>query len=580
MEGGGAEVDRRREIRAQESRIEFVLAGIFTLLVAGTLYYVYDLFEPLAPSFNLAAWAWFTASVTLVMALAPIIFFVRRPDPDGIERIWSPFGKVVAILFDIAVASSVWLLLPYASEPLQLLMVIFYSAAISGQVISTAESIGTNVFAVLVIFGSAALFFLQTDSDYAISVAIFLLAFGGLMILVALILKQAIRSAISSKMDAERLSEEISIALSDAQQARDARTRFIAAASHDLRQPIQAAMLFFQQATTQKDSLLRREAEDGVRQGFAEVNALLERMMEHLRIESGAITVHPETIELASLFATLAEELAIAARQAGVEIIVKPSQAWVHADRTLLARIMRNLLHNAIIHAKCRYIELEVRPSIDDELEIRVADDGIGLAPGFASHAFEAYVQGGESAQHGLGMGLGLSVARELARLMDGELVAGNGATCGAVFTLTLPTGTVPIPGPLADPSAAEANIGGLDLLLFDDDRASCAALAGLLEHAGAHCQTAHTLDELAQCCAQDRVPHVLITDWQIGEDGTGEDVVAAGRERWPDISVIIMTGESNPLTAIRIAELGWPIFWKPVDFSALCTAISAQAQR
>ncbi|MCP5396017.1 MAG: hypothetical protein H6918_04675 [Sphingomonadaceae bacterium] len=580
MEEELAQADHRREIRAHESKIEFVLAGIFTLLVAGTLYYVYDLFEPLVPAFNLAAWAWFTASVTLVMAIAPIIFFIRKPDPERIERIWSPFGKIVAILFDIAVASSVWLLLPYASEPLQLLMVIFYSAAISGQVISTAESIGTNIFAVLVIFGSAALFFLQTESDYALSVAIFLMAFGGLMILVALILKQAIRSAIASKMDAERLSEEKGIALADAQLARDARTRFIAAASHDLRQPIQAAMLFFQQATTQKDPALRREAEEGVRQGFAEVNALLERMMEHLRIESGAIRVHPETVELASLFDALAEELAPAARQAGVAITVQPTQANVLADRTLLARVLRNLLHNAIIHAKCRHIGLEALPGDSGEVLITVADDGIGLDPGFLAHAFEAYAQDSESANHGLGMGLGLSVARELARLMDGELVAGNRPGSGAVFTLSLPSGTVPAPVAATDCTRPDTNIRGIDLLLLDDDRASSSALAGLLEQAGAHCRLVHAISDIGQQGAQGRAPQILVTDWQVGAGLTGEDVVAAARANWPGIPAIIITGDSNPHTAAKIAELGWTVFWKPVDFAALCAAITAQAQR
>ncbi|APZ98844.1 hypothetical protein BWQ93_10310 [Sphingopyxis sp. QXT-31] len=210
-----------REIRASESRLEFAMAGIFTILIAGTLTYVYQLFAPLVPATNLHIWASFTAFVTLVMAVTPIIFFIRRPSEQAIERYWSPFGKLVAILFDLSAAASVWLLLPFASEPLQLLMVIFYSAAISGQVISTAESIGTNVFAVLSIFGSAAIFFLQADTEYAGSVAAFLMAFGGLMIVVALILKQAIRSAIASRLAAERLSGELAIALEDAQDARE-----------------------------------------------------------------------------------------------------------------------------------------------------------------------------------------------------------------------------------------------------------------------------------------------------------------------------------------------------------------------
>ncbi|WP_292684698.1 histidine kinase dimerization/phospho-acceptor domain-containing protein [Novosphingobium sp.] len=301
-------------IRAAESELEFILSGLLTLLVGGTLYYVYSLFEALAPPWRLNLWAAGTGFVTVLMLATPLAYFAFRPGAEAIERYWSPFGKLVAVLFDLSVASSVWLLLPYASEPLRLLMVLFYSAAISGQVISTAESIWTNLFAVVSIFGSAALFFLQSETAYAVSLAVFLMAFGGLLLVVALILKQAIRSAIESRMEAERVSKELAVALADAQAARDARTRFIATASHDLRQPLQAAMLFFEQVTRQADPQRRDRAIAGVRNGFAEANAMLERMMEHLRIESGAVSVQREAVALGPLFAALADELQPGAR--------------------------------------------------------------------------------------------------------------------------------------------------------------------------------------------------------------------------------------------------------------------------
>lgn len=193
----GADGLIRQEVRATESRIEFGLAGLLALLVGGTLAYVHSLFAPLVPTRELWAWTGSTAFVTALMILVPLLFYRRQPDAAEIARFWSPLGKVVAVLFDLAVAASVWVLLPYASEPLQLLMVIFYSAAISGQVIATAESIGTIIFGVIAVFGSAALFFLDSETLYATSLAIFLLAFGALMVGTALVLKQAIRSAVT-----------------------------------------------------------------------------------------------------------------------------------------------------------------------------------------------------------------------------------------------------------------------------------------------------------------------------------------------------------------------------------------------
>ena len=219
----GADGLIRQEVRATESRIEFGLAGLLALLVGGTLADVHSLFAPLVPTRELWAWTGSTAFVTALMILVPLLFYRRQPDAAEIARFWSPLGKVVAVLFDLAVAASVWVLLPYASEPLQLLMVIFYSAAISGQVIATAESIGTIIFGVIAVFGSAALFFLDSETLYATSLAIFLLAFGALMVGTALVLKQAIRSAVTQGLRAEAISKELALALAETEAERDSR---------------------------------------------------------------------------------------------------------------------------------------------------------------------------------------------------------------------------------------------------------------------------------------------------------------------------------------------------------------------
>lgn len=555
-----------KAIRAAESELEFILSGLLTLLVGGTLYYVYSLFEALAPPWRLNLWAAGTGFVTVLMLATPLAYFAFRPGAEAIERYWSPFGKLVAVLFDLSVASSVWLLLPYASEPLRLLMVLFYSAAISGQVISTAESIWTNLFAVVSIFGSAALFFLQSETAYAVSLAVFLMAFGALLLVVALILKQAIRSAIESRMEAERVSRELAVALADAQAARDARTRFIATASHDLRQPLQAAMLFFEQVARQGETPHRDRAIAGVRNGFAEANAMLERMMEHLRIESGAVSVQREAVALGPLFAALAAELQPGAQRAGMDLRALGSRLHADADRTLLTRILRNLLQNAITHSQGRRLRLWARGAADGRLAIFVADDGTGLSPEFAAAAFDAYSQGRQAAQRGSGMGLGLSIARELARAMGGELELVPGRARGAAFRLTLPSSTAT--GLELDTPAAPGSdsLNGLAVLVIEDDRAGAQALAGLLAQHGAQARIAHDRAALQSVLAGEWTPDAVITDWHIGPDLTGDQAAALVRERWPMARIAVMTGDGTPQTVKAIDTTGLPCLWKPVD--------------
>ena len=203
MTGKTRQATEYQRMRAAESRIEFAVAGAFTILIAGTLAYVHSLFAEIVPAWRLWSWTVMVIIVVVVMVLVPVLVFLRKPDDAEIMRIWSPVGKLCAILFDTAVAASVWMLLPYASEPLRLLMVIFYAACVSGQVISTAESLGTILYGVVTIFGSAAIFFLINPGPYSVPLSLFLAAFGALMIGVALVLKYAVRSAIMSKMRAE-----------------------------------------------------------------------------------------------------------------------------------------------------------------------------------------------------------------------------------------------------------------------------------------------------------------------------------------------------------------------------------------
>jgi len=389
LSGAGDSI--HQEVRATESRIEFGLSGLFAVLIVGTLAYVHSLFEPLVPVARLWTWTGSMALVTGVMIILPLMFLRSRPDAAEIERFWSPLGKVVAVLYDLAVAASVWMLLPYASEPLQLLMVIFYCAAISGQVIATAESIGTITFGVIAVFGSAALFFVNSETIYATALAIFLLAFGGLMIGTALVLKQAIRSAVRQGLRAEAISQDLTRALAETEAERDMRTRFIAAASHDLRQPLQAAMLFFGQVQRASDPDRRARAVEGVERGLEEAMVMLEGMAEHLRLESGTLVADCQPVALGGIFSALALELAPAARRAGIDLRFARTSRVVLADPALLTRILRNLVTNALVHSCGRRVRVLVRTR--GRIAIMVVDDGVGIAAVDAQSMFLPYMR-------------------------------------------------------------------------------------------------------------------------------------------------------------------------------------------
>ncbi|OYX93745.1 MAG: hypothetical protein B7Y74_08910, partial [Novosphingobium sp. 35-62-5] len=475
--GKPRQANEYQRIRAAESRIEFTLAGLMTFLIAGTFVYVHLLFKPIVPTANLMAWTWSMGLVIFMLFLVPGIVLIRRPDDLEIATVWARVGSVVTALFDLAVASTVWLFFPHISEQLQLLMVVFFCATISAQVISTAEAIANISFGVVAIFGSTALFFLQSDSSYAVSLAVFLIAYGALMIGVALTLKYAVRSAIQSRLKAEEASAELVVALGQAQKARDDRTTFIAAASHDLRQPLQAAMLFFQQLSMNPKAHLRARAEDGVRQAFQEANALLDRMLEHLRLESGTMPTAICAVDLGPLISTLAAEHEVIARNAGIRLQAFGGSYRVRTDPHLLSRILRNLLHNACTHAQGERLLILTR-RMGNRVRLYVIDDGVGFDEN-ADACFQPYMQGAVARGKAQGMGLGLAVSREMARLVGGSLELDLRWTSGAAIFIDLPL--LAEVRPKSSSRIAQAigrkALANLRIIVIDDDEGARTAL-------------------------------------------------------------------------------------------------------
>lgn len=424
-------------IRAAESRIEFNVAGAFTILIAGTLAYVHMLFADIVPPARLWTWTGLVIAAIVVMVALPLAVLLRRPDDAEIMAIWSPLGKFAAILFDTTVAASVWLLLPYASEPLRLLMVVFYAACVSGQVISTAESLGTITFGVVSIFGSAALFFVMAPGPYSAGLAVFLVAFGALMIGVAATLKVAIRSAIAARLSAEAISADLAAALAAATEARQAKTRFIAAATHDLRQPLQAAALFFNRIAARNPAAGDATVVNA-RLAFAEAAGLLDQLLEHLRLDGGMIQPQMQRTQLGAIIPRVCAEVAEIAAVSAFRLDHVRSDLAVTADPALLVRILRNLLHNAMRHSRGNRILVGARRR-GNHVRVYVVDNGRGVATPLAAALFDDVKPPSGDPVGQKGVGLGLPSSRRMAELMGGSVGLDPAWRHGAAFYCELP---------------------------------------------------------------------------------------------------------------------------------------------
>ena len=330
---------------------------------------------------------------------------------------------------------SVWILLPPAGADLRALMLMMYVWYIATVVAASSAAVPVPARDIVLLTTSMVGWVLWDQPPHWIAWAVFLSMAGATMLAFRRLIHSAVVSAIEARVASELAEATTRAALAEAEAARVARTRFIASASHDLQQPLQAAQLFFETAVDTGDLARRTRAIEGARAAFASTSALIETMLDHLRLEGSTVRARSQPVALGPLIAAVAAEHAPAARAAGMQLRVSPTARMASADPELLRRAIGNLIANAVRHARGEHILIGVRPR-RGALILWVIDDGEGIAAADAPHLFEDYRQGASTSPGGFGIGLA-SVRRSLA-LMDGAAGHEPRWTRGAAFWLRL----------------------------------------------------------------------------------------------------------------------------------------------
>lgn len=302
-------------------------------------------------------------------------------------------------------------------------------------------------------------------------------------------------------------------------EADDARKlRLLAAASHDLRQPLNAMGLYAQH-------LLEQNQDPGVHRissrlvvAVEQLSRLLQSLFDYTRLTlPGGVQAKPQVFALRPLLARLTGETRSEADAQGVELQLQCAELWVRSDPLLLERVLRNLLSNALRHAQAQRVWLHAHVEADG-VRLEVGDDGQGLSDAEQAQVFEEFRQldnPGRNAERGLG--LGLAIVQQLAQLLGHPLRLDSSPGAGARFILQLPLAEA---GEWQAPAAVATVLSGR-VLLLEDDAAGREALSGLLQRWGCEVWACADLPAALQCLS-DAQPQVLISDYRLAasEDG------------------------------------------------------------
>ena len=412
-----------------EVRLKPVGIHIFTGVVMEVLTAIFGLvvfwsFSSIAPPANLKFWGWLVGGQLLVWTLANL-GLIYYPMHAATIRFWTLIAVVIVVWTNADILVIIGLLMPYTTAEMRVAVALFGIGSIACIIFALPEFKWCNRLLITSVTGSLILSFTLRP----VQSGAFLLPFLAIYAVAMLIQSEVIRDSLGGNR-AARLA---------AVAQRDAKSRFLASASHDLGQPLQSARLFFDQAVRGENPDLRAKAVTQAEAAFASIGRQLHQMVQHLRLEASGVVPNIGEVAVGSAIARIASLAEPAAAQAELLIDAMPSRLYVLADVELLERALSNLVDNAIRHAKATRLLIGARRH-GKAVRIWVIDDGAGIAPADIPRLFEDYVQGSDHGDEVRGgFGLGLASVRRIATLMGGAAGVDLRWKRGAAFFLELP---------------------------------------------------------------------------------------------------------------------------------------------
>jgi PAS domain S-box-containing protein len=367
-----------------------------------------------------------------------------------------------------------------------------------------------------------------------------------------------------------------------AERSTAAKSRFLAAASHDLRQPMQSLVLFAT-ALHQHVGPTGREQLAHLERSLEALKGLLDSLLDVSRLDAGLVKPVLVDFPLNAVLDELDASSRSVAEDRRLNWSVTGCQGTVHSDRILLTRLLRNLVQNALRYTESGEIAIRCHPD-GDHLLIQVEDTGIGIPEDQVERIFDEFVQiGNVERNRQQGLGLGLSIVRRISQLLDCRVDVHSEEGKGSVFTVRVPRGMEDCAPPEASGSGSLPGLqtrSNLLILVIDDEIMVGTALQAVLEGWGCKVimtssagQAAERLQETGQC------PDIILSDYRLGGGLLGTDAITrlrhlCGRE----VPALLLTGETSPTELRDAAARGLNILHKPVTPQLLAEALSEVA--
>ena len=366
-------------------------------------------------------------------------------------------------------------------------------------------------------------------------------------------------------MELRQANAALALAKSEAEQANLSKTKFLAAASHDLLQPLNAARVFAAALSERRMSPKNRSLAENALAALEAVDELLNALLDISKLDAGVLNPAITDFAIGPLLATMEAEHSLQARTKGLGLRARVGQHFVRSDPKLLGRILRNFIANAIRYTDHGRILVGCRRQ-GDSLLIGVWDTGIGIPADKFEEIFEEFRRLNSDGRE-KGAGLGLAIVRRIARKLDHELVLRSGPQ-GSMFGVVVPLGDGTAVPKVAPPIALPANaVAQAVVLVIDNEPSVLSAMTALLE--GWQCTVipcASAAEAVARLALGRQKPHLLIADYHLDHGEIGLDAIeSVQQELETRIPALVVTADHTEAVQAEVRQRGYHLLNKPV---------------
>ena len=371
------------------------------------------------------------------------------------------------------------------------------------------------------------------------------------------------------KQDLWEQSEGLQNAKIDAERANKAKSLFLASASHDLRQPLNAMQMYIAALQSKvKDKEILRIIED-INSVSISTARLLNALLDVSELEVGAIKPRFESFSVNNMLISIFQSFLPLAKDKGLNFRVVPSSLYVRSDPALLERILGNFMSNAIRYTNKGSVLIGCRKR-GDKVVIEVWDTGCGISDDQMSLIYEDFYQiENKERDRGKGLGLGLALAKRLSESLEHKIVSKSTFGSGSCFSVLVNIGEKTVDENQDESFMNIMNLSGVNILLVEDDMDVLKATKQLLESWGCKVKTARNKDEVMNLIKENPYdnPDIILADNRLPGDASGIDITYLIQEKLQaSIPCVIMTGDVERNHVQSIIDQGFPVLLKPIQ--------------